>query len=244
MEWDPEAAAAVVHDEGHTLVNRCQQSATRPVPSCPGWTAADLAIHTATVHRRVAHWCTIRATTPEPAPNPQPDDPHTPWDWCHAAVDLVADALTTIAPDEPVWTWTDRQDAGFYHRRMVHETVLHHWDAASIDATPIALDPARSADGIDELMTVGMRFRSGGAAIDYPAGSVSILATDTGHRWSLVAIDRALGIGRGATVITGTDATITATAANLFLALWGRASTALDRRGDIGVAEAWCTVAP
>ncbi len=156
----------------------------------------------------------------------------------------MADALADIGTDDPVWSWTDRQTGGFYHRRMVHETVLHHWDAHTMTGTPPPLDPAISADGIDELMSVGMRFRADGSAVPYPAGSISFLAVDTGHRWSLASVEGVLGIGRGDSVITGTDATVTADASAILLALWGRDGGPLDVRGDLELSRAWCAVAP
>lgn len=64
---------------------------------------------------------------------------------------------------------------------MVHETVLHQWDAHTMTATPPPLDPAISADSVDELMSVGMRFRADGPAVTYLAGSISFLAVDTAH---------------------------------------------------------------
>ena len=245
MQWEPDAAADLVRAEGRRLIERCAESPAATIEACPGWTASDLATHTASVHRRVAHWCATRAERPEPPPGPAaPDEPTALWDWCREALELVADALAGIGPDEPVWTWTDRRDGGFYHRRMVHETVLHRWDAEAATSGPSPLDPLTSADGIDELMSVGMRFRSDGSAIPYPAGSISFLAVDTGNRWSLAAVDGVLGIGRDDLVITSTDATVTGDAGAILLALWGRGTEAVEVRGDRDVASEWFGVAP
>ena len=243
MEWESDRAASFVRAGGHRLLDRCERTTDAPVEACPGWTTTDLAVHTATVYRRVAAICSTRATEPPTTPvGAAPDD--DPWAWCRDAVDLVADALASIAPDEPVWTWTDRHDGGFYHRRMVHETVVHRWDAEVATGAAEPIDPAVAADGIDEVMSVGMRFRSSGAPIPYPSGSVALLATDTGHRWSLVAVEGVLGIGRGDAAITATDATLTGDASALLLAMWGRDGGTVDVRGDRETAAAWCRVAP
>lgn len=243
MEWEPDRAASFVRDGGHRLIDRCEQAPDEAVAACPGWTTADLAVHTATVYRRVATICTARAAEPPTTPGPFAPD-GAPWAWCREAVDTVADALASIATDEPVWTWTDRHDGGFYHRRMIHETVVHRWDAEIATGAASPIDPAIAADGIDEVMSVGMRFRSSGAPIPYPSGSVALLATDTGHRWSLVAVEGVLGIGRDDAAITATDATLTADAAALLLAMWGRDGGEVDVRGDRETANAWCGVAP
>ncbi|MEM9521522.1 MAG: maleylpyruvate isomerase family mycothiol-dependent enzyme [Actinomycetota bacterium] len=244
MKWEPGLAADVVRDEGHRLIDLCEASPNQTVAACPGWSATELAVHTASVHRRVAHWCATRADRPDRWPDDTPADAEAPWGWCRDAVELVAGALEGIEPDEPVWSWTDRQNGGFYHRRMVHETVLHRWDAQSLHGPPPPLDAAISADGIDELMSVGMRFRGDGSAIDYPSGSISFLTLDTGDRWSLAAVDGVLGIGRGDAVITGTDATVTGDASAVLLSLWGRDGGELDVRGDASTAMAWREVAP
>lgn len=243
MVWESDRAASFVRDGGRRLVDRCEGAADAPIAACPGWTATDLAVHTATFYRRVAGILTARATEPPTTPGPFAPDGE-PWAWCREAVDTVADALATIAPDEPVWTWTDRHDGGFYHRRMIHETVVHRWDAEIATGAASSIDPAVAADGIDEVMSVGMRFRSSGAPIPYPSGSVALLATDTGHRWSLVAVEGVLGIGRDDAAITATDATLTGDASALLLAMWGRAGGEVDVRGDRAAADAWCRVAP
>ena len=131
------------------------------------------------------------------------------------------------------------------------DDLRHHLDVLAAQAEPLDTllvvdndaDPAIAADGIDEVMSVGMRFRSSGAPIPYPTGSVALLATDTGHRWSLVAVEGVLGVGRGEAAITATDATMTGPAAGLLLALWGRGGD-VDTRGDTSIADRWCAVAP
>lgn len=243
MHWAPGDAAEIVREEGHRLVDSCDAARSAPVAACPGWTATDLAVHMAVVHRRVADLCATRATQAPSTPGPFAPA-HDPWGWCREAVELVAEALAGIDTDEPVWSWTDRQDGGFYHRRMLHETTLHRWDAQLANDAVGSVDAVLAADGVDELMSVGMRFRSAGISIDYPAGSIALMTTDTGHRWSLAAVDGALGVGRDDAVITGTDATMTAEATALLMRLWGRDGGPVVVRGDHATAEAWCAVAP
>jgi hypothetical protein len=61
----------------------------------------------------------------------------------------LAATVQQAGPDARVWTWADDQTAGFWLRRMVHETVIHRADAALAlrRATEIA------SDGITELGT-------------------------------------------------------------------------------------------
>lgn len=245
MHWEPVAAATLVEAEATSLFDIAEANPAAAVPACPGWTATDLAVHTASVFGRVAHLCAERATEPLAAPIGSPADPDDPWDWCRGVLATLVDALRGIEPDEPVWSWTDNHSGAFYHRRMVHESIVHRIDAQAAAGIAGRIDdPAIAADGIGDVMSVGMRFRSSGAPIDYPAGTISLLATDTGDRWSLAAVDGALGIGTGEAVITGTDATVTGPAAAIMLYLWGRGDADLDIRGDATVASAWASVAP
>jgi uncharacterized protein (TIGR03083 family) len=128
------------------------------VPSCPDWTVGELAVHVGLGHR----WATgiIASRASGPVPNSEAADRHAPEDSAGRAQCLragaarLAAAVRQAAPDARVWTWADDQTAGFWLRRMVHETVIHRADAALAlrRATEIASDLA--ADGITELLQI------------------------------------------------------------------------------------------
>ncbi len=240
---DLATALAATEAEGRRLFAVCEAAPDASVPACPGWTNTDLAVHTASVYRRVAHWCTIRAAKPERWPDAEPADPAQPWGWCRVSLALVLAALEDIGPDEAVWSWTDRRNGGFYQRRMVHESVVHRWDAESASGTAGSIDPEIAADGVDEVMDVGLRFRGDGSPIEYPDGSVLLVRTDGAQRWRLRAMDGVLQIARGADTGDSADATVAGTAEELLLYLWGRAEPA-NVTGDPNVATAWANVAP
>ncbi len=242
MSIGRERAVSIVEAEGNQLIDGCEANPFALVDACPGWTTTDLAIHTTSVHRRVAHWCTTRATQPSQWPHSAPDDPSTPWAWCREGLRALVVALQNIAPDESVWSWTDQQNGAFYHRRMVHETIIHRWDVQTAGglAQPIPEDLA--VDGIDELAAVGMRFRGNGSSIEYPDDSLAVVASDTGHRWTFAAVDGSLTVERG--VATDADGSISGPAQSLLLYLWGRRATDPLMLANPDVASGWAAIAP
>jgi uncharacterized protein (TIGR03083 family) len=128
------------------------------VPSCPDWTVGELTVHVGLGHR----WATgiIASRASGPVPNSQAPDRHAPGDsarraqWLRAGAARLAAAVRQAGPEARVWTWADDQTAGFWLRRMAHETVIHRADAALAlqRSTEIASDLA--VDGITELLQI------------------------------------------------------------------------------------------
>lgn len=163
--------------------------AAAPVPSCPGWTSADLARHVGEVylHKTLA----VRdGVEPEEWPPPHLADeaPLSLLDRAYA--DLVHE-LRTREPASAAGGWyTPDRTVGFWIRRMAHETLVHRIDAelaAGTAVSPVADDMA--LDGCDEVLRVftefsvrewGDYFRDALAAS--PGRSVAIRAGDSGWR--------------------------------------------------------------
>ncbi len=132
------------------------------VPTCPGWTGADLATHVAEVYLHKTE--TIRrGEEPEPWPPDLGPDPL-------AALDRAYGELTgefgAHEPDEPAPSWyRSPQTVGWWIRRMAQETVIHRVDAelaAGVEPSPIPADLA--ADGIDEVLVCFLAY----ATTEYP----------------------------------------------------------------------------
>jgi uncharacterized protein (TIGR03083 family) len=241
---DLDTTLSIIKREGRLLIDTCEAAPDAHVTACPGWTNTDLAIHTTGVHRRVAHWCANRLTKPERWPDHEPADASAPWEWCREGLDLVLAVLRDIGPNEAVWSWTDRKDGGFYHRRMLHETVIHRWDAQDATGEAAHIDREVAADGINELIEVGMRFRGDGSPVEYPEGDLLLECTDGAHRWRLRAMDGTLLVARGLDVGDQAAATVSGPAEELLLYLWGRRIPTLAIGGDIDVADSWSRIAP
>lgn len=124
-----------------------------PVPTCPEWQARDLVAHIGQAHRWAAD--IVRAGTASAPPDPRASDPGMPSEWSAwlraGAADLV-DAVNETGPDCPVWTYVDERPAGFWLRRMLHDTLVHRADAALAAGIEFDVDPGLAAEAISEVL--------------------------------------------------------------------------------------------
>jgi uncharacterized protein (TIGR03083 family) len=124
------------------------------VPSCPGWTVADLTRHVGEVY---LHKTVSMRDGAEPEPWPPgglaAEEPLALLDRAYAA---LAGEFAARDPKEPAASWYGPdQTVGFLIRRMAQETVIHRIDAELGTGQPVAPVPADLAlDGIDELLKV------------------------------------------------------------------------------------------
>ncbi|WGX95599.1 maleylpyruvate isomerase family mycothiol-dependent enzyme [Nocardioides sp. L-11A] len=181
-----------------------------PVPTCPGWTLADLGEHTRWVHAWAAHAVTDG--------NPDGDTPAAGSGreplvaGYRAAAAHLVDVLRRTSPDAPAWAFGPESRAGFWRRRQVHEVTVHLYDAlAAVGRTDAwRLSPELGWDGVDEVVTLfyPRQVRLGRTApLSAP---VRLTATD---------LDRSLVLEPDA---AGEPVALTAPAAELLLMLWGR----------------------
>ncbi len=200
-----------------------------PVPTCPAWTVHDLLAHQAMVHR----WATanVRGEDPERVPN-QTEIRSTVADLPafyiegHAA---LTDALRKAPPDLVAMTFL--KDAPppreFWARRQAHETTIHMVDAmaAALGRLPTADETGigrfLAADGIDELLR-GFFTRGRSKLYDGAEYTAVVEPTDDDRRWILHVAERMTIEPPGSRSDADAAATITGTAAGLYLALWNR----------------------
>jgi uncharacterized protein (TIGR03083 family) len=127
----------------------------RPVPTCPGWTFRQLAIHLGRGHRWAAQIVAARATAPVPmrevADGKLPDDPVRHASWLNAGADQVIEAVAAAGSDL-VWTMTGMRPASFWLRRRAHEAAVHLADAQLAAGRDVDLASDLAADGVDEWL--------------------------------------------------------------------------------------------
>jgi uncharacterized protein (TIGR03083 family) len=187
-------------------------SLSAPVPSCPGWTVADLVRHVGTVflHKAAAM---REGVQPDPWP-PEglaQEDPLALLDRAYAE---LTGQFAARKPADPAWTWYEPdQSVGFWLRRMAQETVIHRIDAELAAGQPVAPVPADLAvDGIDELLRLFVAYDVARWAQDYAEilgespGRTYLLRTD-GAAWRArtgpgVAFAVQDGAGDGAADVT------------------------------------------
>ena len=199
-----------------------------PVPSCPEWTAADLAQH---VGEFAGWWTHIIQdgagqehdeipACPEPAGRP---------DWAERNLARMHELLADAGPELEVWTWTDDHSTGFVARRAAHELAIHRYDAELAAGTPSPVEGELAVDGIEEIFAM-IPFRQRDDVDVDPPVTVHLHATDRDGEW-LVAL-----VGNGIDVIrehAKGDLAIRGTASDLELALRpsaARRGPALRRR--------------
>ncbi len=219
----------LAHD-GRRMAELARGDLDVAVPTCPDWKLVDLIEHTGFVHR----WQTATVRDrPETFPDPPtwrfgPADGESWSDWFQAGVDEAARVLGAVEPDEPRWTWfPPDQTAGFFHRRIAQETLVHRLDAelaATGTVTPV--DPELAVDGIDERFDVFVP-AAGPTTVGGNGETVHLHATDADGEWLVtmqpetVTVERAHAKG---------DAALRASASDLLLYVWGR-----DPVGDVEV---------
>lgn len=127
---------------------------TAAVPSCPGWTVADLTRHVGEVylHKTLAmrEGAEPEAWPPEELAH---EEPLAVLDRAYAG---LIDEFAARKPEDAAGSWyKPDQTVGFWIRRMAQETVIHRIDAELGTRQPVAPIPADLAvDGIDELLKV------------------------------------------------------------------------------------------
>lgn len=211
---------AALRSDGEALAVAATGRLDVPVPSCPGWSMADLVVHTGKVHRDKAQVVRRGGTerfTRADSPAPGPDDL---LDWYREGLSDLADLLAAKDPEEPAWSWTGDHRVAFWQRRMAHETAVHRWDAQ--DAVGIAdpIAPADlAADGVGEMLEVWAPAQLQDGPYDGPAGSLHVHATDAPGEWLVDLAPPALRVrhehGKA-------DAALRGAASDLDLVLWER----------------------
>ncbi|WP_433174485.1 maleylpyruvate isomerase family mycothiol-dependent enzyme [Actinoallomurus sp. CA-150999] len=189
------------------------------VPSCPGWTVADLTRH---VGRVYLHKTLAMREGAEPDVWPpkelEDEEPLALLDQAYAG---LRQEFAARRPEDPAGTWyTPDQTVGFWIRRMAQETVIHRIDAELGAGLPVAPIPDDLAvDGIDELLKVFVAFSVaewGDYFTDILAdspGRTYVVRTD-GAAWrartgpGLFAVEDGAGDGAADVTVSGPQAAV------------------------------------
>jgi len=208
------------------------------VPSCPGWSIADLVWHLGEVHW---FWTAIienRATSPDEVESSKPSRPTAYNDlltWAQSQADRMLDVLSSTADDVHVWSWAlDEADhtVGFTRRHQVQEAAIHRWDLqnAASSATPDPIEPDVASDSVDEMMAVQLPWS---VNPEKPMlGTVHLHCTDTDGEWFMHPD------GRVERIHAKGDVAIRGAASDLLLSLYKRVPLdAVDLIGNEGLAR-------
>lgn len=129
--------------------------ADAPVPSCDGWTAADLLWHLGEVQHFWARVAAGEAGDDVVPPARPADDVALRRFVATAGTELLA-ALAARPADAPAWSWhPDGGTLAWVARRQAHEALVHRVDAeltAGLVVRPPGAEVA--VDGVDEVLRV------------------------------------------------------------------------------------------
>jgi uncharacterized protein (TIGR03083 family) len=222
---------AAVRADSAALARAARVGLEAPVPACPGWSVADLVLHTGYVQRHKATVVRERLRRPPRATDfPAAPSPDRLIEWFEeGAADLTA-TLEGTDPATPVWTFHEPdQTAGFWRRRMAHETAVHRADAESAHGEIAPVVPAALAsDGVDEVLwTMLSRLRK---ARPGNGETVHLHCTDTEGEWLLTLQPDRVDVRDGH---AKADCAARGAASDLLLFVWGRLPAArLEVLGD------------
>jgi uncharacterized protein (TIGR03083 family) len=166
-----------------------RQDPAATVPTCPQWTYRDLIAHVGTGHRFAIE--AIARGTDDPPPYAVIEAPEQWPQWLTDGAERLIAAIRERGFDEPVWTWQQAYPgAGFWLRRMLHDDIIHRFDADP-DGD---LAPDLAADGIGDILDVAttlaatplmkaLTSRSGTLQLRTPEGAWHVTVDATGAAW-------------------------------------------------------------
>jgi uncharacterized protein (TIGR03083 family) len=228
-EWptalDPERYFALIDADTERMLEMGGRGLDADVPSCPGWTVADVVSHQAMVY---AHKVRVMADNgwPDPWPPAELRD-RPPLEFLRDAKDDLFQEFARHDVGEQTTTFGDDTSIMFWVRRMALEVAVHRVDTelAHDAVTPIPDDLA--SDGVDEILQVMLHgnWAEWGAETAHPVEAAVAVETG-GLRWRCAATEPIVDVVAGSS--EPADATVSGNPADVFLWLWGR-------RGDDAV---------
>lgn len=217
----PQQYFEIIDADTERLLEVAGRGLEAAVPSCPGWTVADVVSHVAMVYE---HKVRVMADNAFPDPWPPADFADRP------ALEFLREAKTDLfdefarheTTDETTTFSSDDSTIGFWARRMALEITVHRLDAelAHDAATPVSAELA--VDGVDEILRVMLAGPWWDGMVDtaHPIDAVVAVETD-GHRWLCDVTARRISVRDHAA--TPPAVTISGDPEAVFQWLWGRA---------------------
>lgn len=250
---DHEAYLVVIREQSERFLEALVGvPADAPVPSCAGWTTADLLWHLGEVQHFWAQVAAGAAGDDVVPPARPTDDLALRRFVATAGTELLA-ALAARPADAPAWSWhPDGGTLAWVARRQAHEALVHRVDAeltAGLDVRPPKVEVA--VDGVDEVLGVFVDGVPPWGTFTPDGVTVVVRATNAPGAWRLElgrfagahpVSGEAVGLDAAAVARTAEDdprpaeLLVVGRAWDLDRWLWGRGpADALDVDGDPAV---------
>ena len=238
LALDPDLLVDALAREGRALREAAAERLDADVATCPGWVVADVVGHLGRVYRSVTEIVRERLQDPPITAVPRPPAGAAVLDFFTEGLDDLVAALAATPVDTSLYTWANDRTAGFYRRRMCHETAAHRLDVAAHEP----LDGDVAADGISELYDIVLPFGLARSRGPRPAGSLHLHRTDGPGEWTLALEGDSVRVGH---VHGKATAAVRGTGSDLFRFAWHRGrGPSIEVFGDEQVAETWAGLAP
>ena len=185
-----------------------------PVPWCGRWRVRHLVEHLARIH----HWAAGQPRRTREVPLGRgPFELERLYRECAAE---LRDTLVELGPDATASTLVGLGPASFWHRRQLHETLVHLWDLRTAGGLPLDVGPEVWADTVDEVVTVMQPRQVAMGRMEPLPVPIALVATDAGRAWRLQSAGGRDGDDDGDD--DGDAVEVRAPASALALLLWGR----------------------
>jgi uncharacterized protein (TIGR03083 family) len=182
-------AGVIAQESARTADALAQAPSAAAVPSCSGWSAADLAFHLGEVQD---FWSQIVANAPA-GPDDADDTERRPDDqlvpFLRTRTEALLVALGAHEPTDPCWSWSSTGGTvGWVLRRQAHEALVHRVDAEQTAGLPVT-DPGVELASDGASPTTGTEYDEecgelvGGAP--WEGEDDDVTATVTGPAWDL-----------------------------------------------------------
>ena len=154
---------------------------SRPVPTCPEWTAADLLWHLGEVQWFWGSVVRDRLRTVDGlVPPDRPDSDHGLVQFFEEQSARLLLALTDADPAEEVYMWAEDKTVGYVRRRQAHEALVHRLDAELTTGQLTPVDPALATDGLLEVLDVMYGGSTPWGTFTPQGPSLRVVAEETG----------------------------------------------------------------
>lgn len=245
------AYSRAVATGAEAIAEAVEADPARKVPNCPSWDLAALARHVGLLYVRVSEQ--VRRRSPEPVRSselpPAPQE-RALGPWLRQSADRLLEALRSTDGDVPAGHWRDQAvTAGFWWRRMAHETIVHRVDAEDCLGRAALLDSDLAVDGTDEVLELFLPFSTGKGTWP-PDGALWLVRADGPEQWWVEAGKGNVHVRRqppGSLPPEGPPlsaaARVEAPANELFLMCWGRrVPPTTEVTGSYALLEDWLSV--
>jgi hypothetical protein len=126
------------------------------VPACPGLNLGETVRHVGSGYRSALEWIRLGREPQDGEWQDYPAPGEDPLEFMRSGAEAVLTELGAHEEDEPCATWwPDRQNYGFWRRRLAHETTLHRMDVQGAAGMEVgAVTDEVAIDGVDEVLTL------------------------------------------------------------------------------------------